>query len=74
VDELRELRSALQQRPGGVQPPSVRVEWTDLDVEQARRAQAKPQLKGLRPLEDKTSNEREVLDRLRGGRGRKNDR
>lgn len=73
VDELRGVRVALQQCAGGAQPPSARVEWTDLDVEHAKRAQAKPQLKGLRPLEMKTPNERELLERLSRSRGRDND-
>jgi hypothetical protein len=73
VDELRGLRSELRRGAGG-QPPSARVEWTDLDVEHAKRAQAKPQLNSLRPLEIKTPNERALLERLSGNRGRKNDR
>src|SRR5262245_61366841 len=53
VDELRGLRAELRQCARGGQPPSARVAWTDLDVEQARRAQANPQLRSFRPLETK---------------------
>lgn len=73
VDELRGLRTELRQCAGGGSTPSVRVEWTELDAERAKRAQAKPQLKRLRPLEIKTPNERALLERLSGNRGRKND-
>ena len=74
LDELRGLRADLRQGAGGGQASGARIEWTELDAERAKRAQAKPQLRTLRPLEIKTPNERALLERLSGNRGRKNDR
>jgi hypothetical protein len=74
LDELRGLRVDLRQSVGRALPSNARVEWTDLDAERAKRAQANPQLKSLRPLEIKTPNERALLERLSSNRGKKNDR
>jgi hypothetical protein len=74
LDELRGLRADLRQSAGTAQPTSPLVEWTELDAERAKRAQAKPQLRNLRPLEIKTPNERALLERLSSNRGKKNDR
>ena len=74
LDELRGLRADLRQSAGSGQPSNALIEWTELDAEHAKRAQAKPQLKSLRPLEIKTPNERALLERLSGNRGKKSDR
>jgi hypothetical protein len=47
------------------------AEWSDLDVEHARKARAAPRLRVLRPIEDKTAEERAMLDRLRKTTGKK---
>jgi hypothetical protein len=73
LDELRGLRADLRQCVGTGHLSSARIEWTELDAECAKRARVKPQLESLRPLEIKTPNERALLERLSGNRGRKND-
>jgi hypothetical protein len=47
------------------------AEWSDLDVEHARKVRAAPRLRVLRPIEDKTAEERAMLDRLRKTTGKK---
>jgi hypothetical protein len=51
-----------------------RIDWTDLDVEHARRAQARPQAKALRPIDVKTPSEIAQLERLRAPHGKKDDK
>ena len=74
VRSLRsDIRASLASSRDDARAPTM-TEWTDLDVEHARKAQAEPRLRVLRPIENKTPRERAVLDRLRKTTGKEDEK
>jgi hypothetical protein len=73
LEGLREdIRASLASSRANPGSPAM-AEWSDLDVELARRARLAPRLRVLRPLEDKTPEERAMLERLRKTTGKKEE-
>lgn len=75
--ELQGLRadaraSVVSSRPNSSSP--AMAEWSDLDVEHARKARAAPRLRVLRPIENKTPQERAMLDRLLKTKSKEDDK
>jgi len=74
ASEVRGLREEIRTwRPGSFPPPEL-VEWSDLDVEHARRIHGAPLPRPLRPTENKTPRERAMLDRLRKTTGKEDEK
>jgi hypothetical protein len=73
MHRLADVLSAWVARGVGRTSPGV-AEYSDVEVELARRAQISPRLHSRRPLEIKTPSERAVLERLRTAKGKKEDR